>query len=118
MTKHQHILVAALLMGAAACSNASGPEASKQAYDRGVAALQAGQPRTARVEFMNAIKADPNNGGARIMQAQVYLALGANPFTAGFISLAKRLRKCLASRVASPWRSARLGIFTTTSASR
>lgn len=92
MTKHQHILVAALLLGAAACSNASGADASKEAYQRGVAALEAGQPRTARVEFMNAIKADPDNAAARVMQAQTYLALGDGVAAAAEIERARQLR--------------------------
>lgn len=75
MTKHQHLLACALLLGTAACSNASGGSAAG-AYERGVAALEAGQPRTARVEFMNALQADPTNGKARLMQARTYLALG------------------------------------------
>src|SRR3546814_9070004 len=69
MTKAQHI-VTALLLATTACSNASDISG---AYERGIAALEAGQPRTARVEFMNAIKADPDNGAARGMQASTYL---------------------------------------------
>src|SRR3546814_11060030 len=72
MTKAQHI-VTALLLATTACSNASDISG---AYERGIAALEAGQPRTARVEFMNAIKADHDNGAARVMQARTYLALG------------------------------------------
>ncbi len=62
------LLAIALL---AACSG--GPEA---AYQRGVTAFEAGNIRTARVEFMNALQADPDNRPARIMQARVLLALG------------------------------------------
>src|SRR3546814_1725697 len=40
---------------------------------------------------MNAIKADPNNGGARIMQAQVYLALGDGVAAAAEIERARAL---------------------------
>lgn len=45
-------------------------------YERGVAAFEAGDLRTARVELMNALQADPDNRAARIMQARVQLALG------------------------------------------
>jgi len=71
---HRQILVAALLIGAAACSNA--PGGSGDSYRRGLAALEQGQPRTARIEFMNAIKSDPNNGRFRIAQAKTLLLLG------------------------------------------
>lgn len=57
----------------AGCSGGGGPGS---AYERGVAALEKGDPRTARIEFLNAIKADPANPAARIMQARTYLALG------------------------------------------
>jgi len=62
------LLALALL---AACSGGSGT-----AYERGVAAFQAGDIRTARVELLNALQADPNDRAARIMQARVQLALG------------------------------------------
>lgn len=65
-------LAAALLV--AACSNAG--ESGKTPYERGVAALAKDQPRTARIELLNAIKAAPNDPAPRLMQAQTYLALG------------------------------------------
>jgi tetratricopeptide (TPR) repeat protein len=55
----------------AACSGQQGT-----AYERGVAAFEAGDIRTARVELLNALQADPGNGAARVMQARVALALG------------------------------------------
>jgi tetratricopeptide (TPR) repeat protein len=55
----------------AACSGGQG-----SAYDRGLAAFAAGDIRTARVEMLNALQADPNDRAARIMQARVDLALG------------------------------------------
>ena len=64
----------AVLLGLAllaACSGGSGT-----AYQRGVAAFQAGDIRTARVELLNALQADPNDKAARVMQARVQLALG------------------------------------------
>jgi tetratricopeptide (TPR) repeat protein len=66
------LLCAVLALGAAACSDAS---AEGSASSRGFAALEQGKPSTARIEFLNAIKADPNNGGLRILQARTYIAL-------------------------------------------
>lgn len=68
-------LPAAALLLLAACSNAAGGP-SGDAYAKGVAALEAGQPRLARIELLNAIQADPNDRRARIAQARTYLALG------------------------------------------
>lgn len=73
MTKHQHLLACALLIGTAACGNSE--PSPKEAYARGVAALEQNQPRTARIEFLNAIKGDPDNARLRLMQARTYLAL-------------------------------------------
>ena len=68
------LILGLLLAGTAACSNATASAGS--AYQRGVAALAAGEHRTARVEFLNAIKAEPNNPKLRLLQAETYLALG------------------------------------------
>ncbi len=67
-------LTALFLLGAA-CSD-TGPVAAEQAYKRGQHALAEGQPRTARIEFLNAIKADPDNKVLRLAQARTYLLLG------------------------------------------
>jgi tetratricopeptide (TPR) repeat protein len=64
----------ALLLLLGACSNR--PETPEEAYRRGLQALADGQPRTARIEFLNAIKAQPNNKALRIAQARTYLQLG------------------------------------------
>ena len=68
-------LIALLLLGAAACSNAT-PDSAGQAYKRGLQALAQGQPRTARIEFLNAIEAQPDNKDLRLAQAGTYLLLG------------------------------------------
>jgi tetratricopeptide (TPR) repeat protein len=68
-------LTALMLLGAAACSNA-GPESAGDAYRRGLQALAQGEPRTARIEFLNAIKAQPDNKLLRMAQARTYLLLG------------------------------------------
>ncbi|HJQ16337.1 MAG TPA: tetratricopeptide repeat protein [Allosphingosinicella sp.] len=62
-----------LMLLAPGCSNAP---AAGNPYSRGVAALEKGDARTARVEFLNVIKADPASKAARIMQARTYLKLG------------------------------------------
>jgi tetratricopeptide (TPR) repeat protein len=77
MTKNRTLICALLLAGAAACSNAAAaPSSPEESYRKGMAALEAGQPRTARVEFMNALQADPNDRRARLAQARTYLLLG------------------------------------------
>jgi tetratricopeptide (TPR) repeat protein len=68
-------LTALLLLGAAACSN-GGPRSADEAYRRGLEALAQGQPRTARIEFLNAIEAEPDNKALRMAQARTYLLLG------------------------------------------
>ncbi|HEY0043337.1 MAG TPA: tetratricopeptide repeat protein [Allosphingosinicella sp.] len=73
MKKHTLLITAALLLGTAACSSGTG--SPDGAYERGMAALAEGQPRVARIEFMNAIKANPNDAKLRIVQAQTYLQL-------------------------------------------
>jgi putative PEP-CTERM system TPR-repeat lipoprotein len=61
----------ALALCLAACSGGSGT-----AYEKGVAAFQGGDIRTARVELLNALQANPGDKAARVMQARVNLALG------------------------------------------
>ena len=95
MKKHQLLLTAALLFGAAACSNAPAGSAEDM-YKRGLAALEQGQPRTARIEFLNAIKADPNSGKVRMAQAGTYLLLGDGVAAEAEIARARSLRVPLA----------------------
>lgn len=55
----------------------AGPgEDARAGLARARAAIQQDDPRTARVELMNAIKADPTLAEARILQARVLLMLG------------------------------------------
>jgi predicted Zn-dependent protease len=79
----------ALLAGLAACSNAPGMSGSP--YERGIAALRAGDPRTARVEFLNAIKANPDDPKVRLAQAEAYLALGDGQAAQAEIERARKL---------------------------
>jgi cellulose synthase operon protein C len=67
-------LTALLLLAAAGCSNRS--ETPEEAYRRGLQALAEGEARTARIEFLNAIRADPDNKALRLAQARTYLLLG------------------------------------------
>ena len=46
------------------------------AYERGLAAFEAGDMRTARVELLNALQGNPDDGAARLLRARVELALG------------------------------------------
>jgi tetratricopeptide (TPR) repeat protein len=55
----------------AACSSKGG-----DAYQRGLSAFNAGDVRTARVELLNALEADPANRAARLVLARVDLVLG------------------------------------------
>lgn len=84
----------ALLASLAACSNA--PSMSGSPYDRGVAALKSGDPRTARVEFLNAIKANPNDPKVRVAQAETYLALGDGQAAQAELERARKLGSSVA----------------------
>ncbi|SMF69004.1 tetratricopeptide repeat protein [Allosphingosinicella indica] len=65
----------ALALALAGCSNASTP-GFDQSLKRGAEAFNAGDPKTARIELMNAIKARPGDARARLLQAKVQIALG------------------------------------------
>ena len=82
------LVTAALLLALAGCANAPG-----SAYERGVAAFERGDVRTARVEFLNALQGDPNDARARLMQARVELALGDG------VAAESELRRALEARV-------------------
>ncbi|TFI56720.1 tetratricopeptide repeat protein [Sphingomonas parva] len=75
MKTHNFLLAAALLLGTAACSNAPTPK-PEEAYRRGLAALDKGELRLAKVELLNAIKGAPNDPRIRLAQARTYLLLG------------------------------------------
>lgn len=70
------VAICALALGLpVAAVLARGGDDARAAYDRGAAALKRGDPRTARIELLNAVKAEPKWGSARLMQAQALLAL-------------------------------------------
>lgn len=50
-------------------------KSGRAAYERGVAALDAGDARTARVELMNAIRANPRDAAMRLAQARALILL-------------------------------------------
>src|SRR5207253_2601625 len=59
-------------------------------YERGAAAFESGDIRTARVELLNALQLDPNNKAARVMQARVQLALGDGQAAEGELMRARQ----------------------------
>ena len=61
----------ALLILLAACSGRAGTP-----YQRGLAAFEAGDMSTAKVEIMNALQLDPRDRAARIVLARIDLAAG------------------------------------------
>ena len=81
-------LACLLLLTVAACSNGPG---GGSPYERGIAALDKGDARTARVELLNAIKADPNDSNARIAQARAYLALSDGAAAEAELARVRRL---------------------------
>jgi tetratricopeptide (TPR) repeat protein len=83
------LFLAALLVVASACSNA--PRSVGTAAERGLAALDRHEPRTARIEFLNAIQADPNNPRLHVLQARTYLLLGDGVAAEAEIARARRL---------------------------
>lgn len=74
-------LMAAGLLAGAVMASGGDPATSRQALARGQQLIAKGDVRAARVELMNAIKADGSNVVARIVQARVSLDLG-DPDTA------------------------------------
>lgn len=79
MMKHRTtpLLMAALLAGLPLGAAHADPRADAlETYKRAYVRFQRGEIRAARVELLNAIRTDPENGLARLLQARVYLALG------------------------------------------
>ena len=70
------LIAAFFLMAFAPGVRAGQREDARAALARAEAALERGDPRTARVELMNAIRADPALGAARVAQARALLILG------------------------------------------
>ncbi|WP_395612983.1 tetratricopeptide repeat protein [Allosphingosinicella sp.] len=75
----------ALALSLAACGGQGGTP-----YERGAAAFESGDIRTARVELLNALQQEPGNKAARIMQARVQLALGDGEAAEGEINRARQ----------------------------
>lgn len=84
------VILAAALLAASACSNAPAGNGGTPS-ERGLAALRGGQPRTARIEFLNAIKSYPNDSRIRLLQAETYLALGDGGSALAEIERARKL---------------------------
>lgn len=85
------VLLAAGLLGGAVLAQAGDTAASREAQAKGEALLSQGDVRAARVEFMNAIKADPSNIVARLAQARVALELGQSDIASEQIARATEL---------------------------
>ncbi len=95
MTRRRIFLLAgigALLLGVAALYQWRSAEADGSgAYRRGIAALEKGDARTARVELMNAIKAAPQSAAARVAQGQALVELGDGAGAQADIERARKL---------------------------
>jgi tetratricopeptide (TPR) repeat protein len=72
---HGAMVLALVCVSASQVRAGANPDAVA-ALNRGLAALDKNDPRTARVELMNAIKADPALASARVAQARAMLMLG------------------------------------------
>ncbi len=83
------VLTAALAL-LAAPALAADRAAAGAAMRRAVAAFGGGDPRAARIEMQNALKADPGWGAAYAMQARISLALGDGPGAAAEFERARR----------------------------
>ena len=84
-----------LVAGGLAVGGGLGAHSAADHMKRGVAALDAGDPRTARIELMNAIKADPKSGAAHLTQAKVMVALGDGVSAANEVQRAAALGRGL-----------------------
>src|SRR3546814_20754620 len=105
----KYVLSAAALclaLGLAAYTVVAGSgEDAQQAYNRGVAALRKGAARTDRIELLKAVKADPQRGSARLLQAQALLELGDGPRGEEEIGRARELATGGASWRERGWQS-------------
>ncbi len=79
-----------LLLTPVSALNANRQDA-QSALARGLSALDRGDPRTARVELMNATRADPSWPDARIAEARAALTLKDGPAAEGAITRARAL---------------------------
>jgi len=81
---------AALLLALAACANAPASSAEGD-YRKGMAALQAGELRLARIDFLNAVKAAPGSPTVRLALARTCLRLGDGAAAGAEIDRARQL---------------------------
>lgn len=85
-------LALGLFAAAAACTSPD-PDVSLR---RGQEALEAGRPRTARIEFMNVLQAQPDRRDARLLQARALLAIGDGAGAQAELARARQLGAPLA----------------------
>jgi tetratricopeptide (TPR) repeat protein len=71
------LAIALLLLGAIPSAQAGPREDARGPLSRAIEALDRNDPQTARVELMNAIRADPNLAEAHVAQARALLMLGS-----------------------------------------
>ena len=95
MKRSRLVLLVGLALFALACAMLwqwrAGESNGRSALARGEAALAKGDARTARVELMNAIKADSRSAAARMAQAQALIALGDGAGAQAAIERARQL---------------------------
>ncbi|MEJ7933586.1 tetratricopeptide repeat protein [Sphingobium sp. AN558] len=95
MKRSRLFLLAGLAIMALACAllwqRHLGETSGSAALARGVGALRKGDARTARVELMNAIKADPKSVRARTTQAEALIDLGDGAGAQAAIDRARQL---------------------------
>ncbi len=94
-------VIALSLMVSLSAAQAGPREDARAALARGEAALGQGDARTARVELLNAIKADPALGQARVAQARALLILGDGAGAQGELERAQALG--VAPGALRPW---------------
>ena len=80
----------AILAALAVLGSAMPAHADDDDIRRAEAALAAGNPRAARIDLLNAIKADPADAPAHLLQGRVYLALGDGPSAEAEIARARQ----------------------------
>lgn len=80
-----------MLLANTALATTSPALATNTPFDRGTAALAAGQPRVARVEFMNAVQAAPADPRPHVMLARTFILLGDGVGAEAELRLARAL---------------------------
>ena len=72
----RYLLVGLAFFGSAQAKSGDGEAEARLALAAGARSFFDGNPRAARIELLNAIKADPENSLPHALQGRIYLALG------------------------------------------